>query len=223
MKPWHYTYGEMPLDEIGTLEIICDPTWKTAREDNELAIRFIRFLWASGHKITAIGGSDAHLPYGKAYEWASTPSWYGDPATFVYAKGLEQNQILEGLKKGHVYISRGVRLDLIINNGKYLPGDRVRERSLSYYIGSPDITFNAYVHLIINGKRKCTKELKPSSVANFRVRLSKDYKSISLEVRDTDNQFLAYVNPVYYGRRSPAFTTWQQAIEAFSLQEGVRI
>lgn len=221
MKPWEYTYEEMPLEKIGAIEVVCDPTWKSAQAANDLAIRFIHFLWTKGHRIVAIGGSDSHLPYGATYEWANTPSWYGDPATFVYAKGLTEEKILSGVKMGRVYISRGPLLEMRINGGKYLPGDTLKERSITYELSSPNLKEKVCATLIINGKKKCVKRLEPSKTLIFRVKLGINYSSVSIEIRDEKDEFLAIINPIFYGRKETTYTTWKQAIDAFRLQEGV--
>ena len=223
MKPWEYSYGEMPLDKIDSLEIICDPTWHTASKANDLALKFIQFLWSQGHKITAIGGSDAHLPYGVCYEGASSPSWYGDPATCVYAKALTEDEILKGVKRGAVYVARSLTLDIVINEGNNFVGDVLKERELVYKIGSSDLKKTVYVYLIINEEKICCEPLACGNFLIFHLNLEEGYKSISIEVRNDKKELVGCVNPIYYGTKEAAFTTWQQAIGAFCIQEGVHL
>jgi hypothetical protein len=58
-------------------------------------------LWAellnAGHRLVAVGGSDAHDP-------AASDRRVGKPATVVYASALSEDAIVEGLKSGRVYI-----------------------------------------------------------------------------------------------------------------------
>lgn len=196
MKPWEYSYGEMPLDKIDSLEIICDPTWRTAPEANDLALKFSQFLWHHGHKITAIGGSDAHLPYGECYEGASSPSWYGDPATFVYAKTLTEDEILRGVKAGRVYVTRSLTLDILINEGRNFVGDILKEKELVYKIGSSDLKETAYVYLVTNEKKVSCKELVCEGAVVFLLNLEEGYKSISIEVRNDKKELIGCINPI---------------------------
>lgn len=63
-------------------------------------IPFWEALLTRGYRITAIGGSDSHEPD----RAADKPGALGRPATVVYAGELSQTAILEGVKRGRVYI-----------------------------------------------------------------------------------------------------------------------
>jgi hypothetical protein len=57
-----------------------------------------------GHRLTAIGGSDAHDVSATATEGSLPPARVGVPATVVYARSLSQADILEGLRAGNVFV-----------------------------------------------------------------------------------------------------------------------
>ena len=225
MKPWHYSHAELPLSRINTLEIMCDPTWKTAPETNEKALRFLHFLNKKGHRIVGIGGSDSHLPYGEAYKWASTPSWYGDPTTYVLADVCDEACIIEAVQKGRVYISRGPKFEVLINKGTYLPGDYLLEDNLTYQIKAVEAVKLLYVDLVINSKledRKIRKEIAPYETIAFKVDLKSGDRCVSIEVRDEKEQLVAFINPVYRRKKVSVFTTWGEAVAAFEVEEGVQ-
>lgn len=70
-----------------------------------------------GYRITAIGGSDSH----DADRPASAPGALGRPATVVFAEGLSQAAILDGVKAGRVYIDvegTGATLDFQLGLGR---------------------------------------------------------------------------------------------------------
>ena len=54
----------------------------------------------AGHQITAVGGSDNH----DAGLSPTRPGAIGYPTTVVYAADLSQTSLLEGLRRGHVFI-----------------------------------------------------------------------------------------------------------------------
>ncbi|NTV78076.1 MAG: hypothetical protein HGA25_02755 [Clostridiales bacterium] len=45
MEPWHFTYGEMYMTKVNTIEIICDPTYPSAPLANRKDTAFLDFLW----------------------------------------------------------------------------------------------------------------------------------------------------------------------------------
>lgn len=223
MEPWQYTYEKLLLSRLNTLEIICDPTWHSAKVANEKALRFLHFLGRHGHRIVGIGGSDSHLPYGEAYEWADTPSWYGDPSTYVLAEACSKKAILEAVNQGRVYVSRKPKLEISINQGIYWPGADIMDTEVTYEIAVSDMQEEVYVNLMVNGKKKESKCLKPHEIACFNVKFKKTYECVSIEIRDTIGDLLAFVNPIYHGQLKPSFRTWGEAVSAFDKQEGVNV
>lgn len=222
MAPWAYQYEKLPLSTIQTIEVICDPTWKTATKANEKALRFWYFLNRHGHYIVGIGGSDSHLPYGECYEWAKTPSWYGDPTTYVWTQACKLNDIIEGVHQGRVYVSRGPKLEMSINKGKYLPGDNIAEKQLEYKVKAFHCAEKIYVDLVICKKTCLKKERKVLLVEQdicFEMDLEEEDEWISLELRNEEEALIGFVNPIYRKRKMPQFVTWGEAVKAFEAEE----
>jgi len=136
MEPWHFTYGDMDMTKVNTIEIICDPTYPSAPLANRKATAFLDFLWQQGLMIFAVGGSDSHNKVEELYEGSVEPSVYGDPSTYVFCKGLSIKNVIYGIKNGHSYVARYGTLEIDICDGKYLPGDLIieEEEKLTYRI-----------------------------------------------------------------------------------------
>nr|WP_318383508.1 CehA/McbA family metallohydrolase [uncultured Enterobacter sp.] len=112
---------EFDLRAVHLLEVINAPHLADEPVDNEKAIRFFDFLWRHGHRLTAVGGSDAH----KANAAGVYP--LGLPTTSIYCHGLSLENLLTGLRRGHTVIGNGVNVSLMLRHNEMtiLPGDEV--------------------------------------------------------------------------------------------------
>jgi hypothetical protein len=96
-----------------------------AEEGQYSGISFWEKYLNQGYRITAIGGSDNH----NAQTPAAGKSAIGSPTTVIYASDLSVASILDGIRKGHVFIdlsaSRDRRLEVSAEDGnqKALIGD----------------------------------------------------------------------------------------------------
>ena len=72
-----------------------------------------------GYRLTAIGGSDNHLP---AMDPAR-PGSVGSPTTVVWADNLSERAILDGVRAGHVFVDVEASHDRLIEVGA-LAGDQ---------------------------------------------------------------------------------------------------
>lgn len=200
MEPWHFTYEDFDLSKLNTLEVICDPSYKTAPAANDKAVYFLDFLWNKGYCIYGIGGSDSHLKIDEFNEGALEPSIYGDPATYVYCKGLSVQNVLEGVQKGHCYTARYVTLDIVINEGKYLPGDQIppEVEEITWKIQINNIKKPLKGCFIRNGE--IVKELrltKKGENAEYTMKNTGEPWWLRFGIIDPEGQVIAYVNPVY--------------------------
>jgi hypothetical protein len=73
----------------------CNNSYQLALWDHELSL---------GHKIVGVGGSDTHDPHIENQK-------LGQLVTYVYADELSEAGILNGLKRGRVYVSKGARIN----------------------------------------------------------------------------------------------------------------
>lgn len=212
MAPWDFQYSQLDLTLINAIEVLCDPTYKTAPEANDKAVAFLDFLWTKGFKIYAIGGSDSHNLYASPYEGSTLPSVYGDPGTYVHCQDLSVANVLAALRHGHSYVARFFRLD--IDMGGLLPGDIVPEGQKRPYRVSlsshhpyvADKTFTG--RFIVDNKVVMEKRLSPEdremALEDIEAYLGEaSWTWLRFGLYDGDGHVIAYVNPVYRGMKKP--------------------
>lgn len=218
MEPWHFTYGEFDLSRLNTIEVICDPTYETAPEANAKAVAFLDFLWNRGYRIYGIGGSDSHNKIDEYYEGSKEPSIYGDPATYVFCKGLSVQNVLDGIRNGHCYTARYVTLDLCIGGGKYLPGDLISEdeKEITYEISIKNINKPFKGCFFMNSK--IIKEVllkKDQDSVSFTIHNSGEPWWLRFGIYDMQGQVIAYVNPVYHKVVQPDKADYKNLLKEF--------
>lgn len=221
LKPWSWTFDEMLLSEVGTVEICCDPTWPTSPLANAEALELLTTIWNCGHRITAIGGSDAHLLPHERYGKAAVASIYGDPATFVFCQGLSGTNIIEALSKGHTYIERQCGLNLLINNGDILPGQDVGQMIITSRLSVQDDSIPYYVECVTN---KGVVSHHPVSLQEIEIVVDmSNYAWARFDIRrgvkgqEGAGEFEGTVNPIYNGTHSsfhqPLVETWGEMMQ----------
>ena len=160
---------------------------------------------AEGHRLTAIGGSDNHnalIPAGK-------PAAIGRPTTVVEASELAVPAMLEGIRRGRVFVdltsSPDKVLDLDANSGNNSArmggdlsasaGDVVQLRV--HVTACPDDK----VHLLLDGHESADLAPMPvgGSDATLHAKWTSDGKRhwIRAEVRDMQGKVLVIGNPIY--------------------------
>lgn len=109
-----------------------------------------------GYRIVGVGGIDSHRPYEGIHE-------LGQVVTYVYADELSEKGIIDGLKRGQVYISRGPKFEFSAKNGngteakmwEVLPNDGKVSFEISYQWNSPLNIFiikNGYIFEVIRSE-----------------------------------------------------------------------
>lgn len=72
-------------------------------------------LWdqhlSQGYKIVGVGGTDSHDPHKGLHK-------LGNVVTYVYAEELSERGIINGLKLGHTYVSRGPKINFTARTAK---------------------------------------------------------------------------------------------------------
>ena len=84
-------------------------------------------LLNNGCRIIGVGGTDSHDPFRGTDK-------LGQVVTWIYADELSENGILEGLKRGRVYISRGPELRFTAENSS---GQKVEMMEILHFDGQP--------------------------------------------------------------------------------------
>lgn len=223
LTQWQWLHEAAPLAAFSCMEIINDPTYPPGPGANDRAIRFLDLLWQDGHRIYGIGGSDSHNKENEWYDGADGPSIAGDPGTWVYSTELTQEKILHGLRCGHVYVSRFCTLDIRISgeDRDYLPGDEISGAGfINYHMEINGLREKPLVYRVYNGKKIPLEVtgVRPCvySINDMMELGHEPWEWLRMEVRRSDGTFLAYVNPVYHGSRTPRWVTFGDAVRYMS-------
>jgi hypothetical protein len=204
LPPWAWLMAETDLRDIHCLEIWNDPSWPDNRVGNPLAVEMWTRWLNAGHRITAIGGSDYHLPANKAGV-SKPPDRLGLPRTYVYATELSGAAILDGLRRRRVYVSMGARAEFgAQHQGIHYPigADLGVQSGVIELTGEvAPVGRSGVARLLYNGnmlaeallygdavKLHATVELDPSLPVWFR-----------LDVLDGNGLMLAITNPIFAG------------------------
>ncbi|HCW54678.1 MAG TPA: hypothetical protein DG753_13300 [Clostridium sp.] len=234
---WKWKFLNVELEQFDTIEICNDPTYYLGAESNDKVLKMLDILWNDGHKIYGIGGSDAHILPTETYDNSSERSIMGDPGTFVYCDKLTANNVIESIQQGHVYVSRGILLYIDIKvKGRdfaYLPGDEIEindQVEINYSINIKlENLVNEYgeinktemplkVYFIENGI-KTQKIISKEGPINFNSNWSKDdFKYLSVEIRDMQDNFKAYINPIYHGSKKHEIITFEDLFTKYTFE-----
>lgn len=216
LKPWEWQFKETLLKEIDVIEIWNDPTFKDNPKATEEALVLWDTLLNDGYRIAGIGGSDSHMRPTDLYPGATVPSLIGDPATYVWAEGLSGSSILEGIKRGHVYVTRFIdlKVDVKSNDSLILLGSEVEgDVVVDYTLKMEKTTEECEVIWIQNGEVIQKDLILPNSPYNFRASFEdSEFQWIRFELRRKDGELLAFSNPIYKGCKTPTLTTWGELL-----------
>lgn len=231
LYPWSWEFMQTPLGLIDTIEIENDPTYTGATESNEKALKLLDFLWADGHQIYGIGGSDAHNLPEEPYEGSELPSIIGDPRTSVYSTQLSAKEILTNVKMGHTCVSRFLKMKPAISlwfdsqekKQEYLPGDRLPEEctqktfTLQYKIKLQNAKEACRLRLLVNGTpamEQTVQRDKTEIVFTYQADPA-PYLWIRMDVRSIRGEFIGYINPVYAGETISRMNYYDEVLSAF--------
>ena len=208
LTEWKWLFKDTPLHKVDTLEIWNDPTYSANPQATEWALIAWDILLKDGHKITGIGGSDSHLKLDERYEGSEEASLIGDPGTFVYCEGLSIHNLVKALKNGHVFVSRGERIDFKL--GGFIAGDQsdILTGKIEAMVHSHDAV---EIEWIVDGQI-ASKEKGNQSSFQFDWN-DNAYHYIRVNVRKEDGTLYGFTNPIYFNDKRPSLDTWGQLLE----------
>jgi len=165
-------------------------------------------LLSSGIKLTALGNSNNHdisedkelTPNSQNEvfnEWISQGQYDGNPRNYIKVTDVTIDGIIDGIRKGHVFITNGPLMDITINNATF--GDtlkNVSDAEISYIIASNDCMLDQ-LNIIADGKIIETIPLAEDipTIGTLTLNLS-NYQWIVFEVITKSYQY-AISNPIY--------------------------
>lgn len=228
---WQWLMDDFSLDRVDCLEIINDPTYAAdemagAEKANRMAVALADLLWADGHRICAIGGSDSHNLLEERYGNATEPSIPGDPATWLHLHDLTPEHVTEALKDCRCYVTRHCRMvsefkvcgeDSIMKKirfGEKMPEDAV---ALLYEITLFDCTEKVCFYMMVNGEKRKLQSVQTSghsyTVQGLTHLQKKDWCCIRFGAETEDGSFLFFGNPMTKGSKTHEFLTLGEAME----------
>ena len=141
LDQWSCKDRELPLSKLDCLEIDNNPTFEYAvqyhaEEANQKAVALSDLLWADGHRICAVGGSDVHLKETERYGNSPMPAKPGNPSTWCYMEAMTPENLFESIQNCRVYVTRDCEIRFSCEccqadgkrmSGTYRFGDRLPE------------------------------------------------------------------------------------------------
>jgi len=186
-----------PWSDIGVMEVVNG----TTTDGPTSGLWFWHARLNEGHRLTGIGGSDDHAV-------RSTRTRLATPTTVVFATGLSETEILDGVRTGRVYIRtrgpQGPSVDLafdesgsIVHMGGTLRVSGPGTRTLR--ITTADAAGHA-LDIVSNGDVIATRVIADdAAVISVEVPVAPD-AWINVRLRD-DMGITAISNPIYIRRR----------------------
>ncbi len=200
LTPWEFCKEDCDLTGLNTIEVICDPTYPDSPSANDKAVAFMDFLWNKGQRLYGIGGSDSHNRREELYENSQEPSIYGDPATYVFCRGLSVDNLINAMKRGNCYTARYVELDISIGQGRYLPGDEITgTEEIEYSVAVHNVIKPMYGVFLLNGGIVKKEALEEGSEMICCINQKEDWW-LRFGIYDIEGHAICYVNPVYRSR-----------------------
>ena len=162
------------------------------REYNEEGLQ-LYYRWLNeGYKLVATAGSDIH---GKPQENVT-----GAAANVVYAQELSEAEIINGLRRGHLFLSTGPDLRLTAANGSQvnvMMGDTLAANGQIQVQGSwENVAATDVIRFVVNGE--VYDELSAEEVEQQTWTLDgQSAHWVMLELRGNQQQMRAITNPIF--------------------------
>ncbi|GAA3400924.1 CehA/McbA family metallohydrolase [Paenibacillus hodogayensis] len=218
---WAWQTTETLLEQLDAIEI-----WNGPHE-NKASLALWSALWNDGWRVPGIGGSDTHdLPDRAGLDESLPPRLLGDPGTWVYADRLSARAVLDAVRSGSVYVSRGPELDIVIAGGEngFTFGADLTERiepaegSESALIPCTLTVSGAAgqnLYVIENGAEVSVLTVEQEQ-QRFELAFRwhrRHYGWRRFELRHADGTLSAVTNPLFSGAKQPTLTTWGELLE----------
>ncbi len=183
-----WLYEDMMPGIATVVEIWNEPAWS---ESNEQALQLYYNWLNEGHRLVAISGSDIH---GKPKNPTSRIA-----LNVVYAHELSEAAILDGIRRGQVYLSNGpvVEFTATIPTGeKAEMGGCLKAGDAAVHAVWDNCDAADRVRFIIDGKVHAEESAQIKGDRSWDV--NGDVKWCLLEIRDTKNELRAVTNPIFW-------------------------
>ncbi|MCG7419609.1 CehA/McbA family metallohydrolase [Macrococcoides goetzii] len=204
---WSWLHDELDLTKIDSLELWNDPSYKDNPQATEDALKFWHASLVTGHRITAVGGSDFHHLIDVKDN--NRTNALNDPTTHVYCDGLNKDNLLQSIRNGHVFVTRFMDVEafnVTVNDKAVMFGETMNTSGnllVSFEVKGEPIT--AEVTLFTKDKRYVAA--LENNVATFNIEVEPN-DFFRFELRN--EALLAFTNPVYQGVIERTTTTYKE-------------
>lgn len=163
---------------------------------NNLALKWWDEQLRFGKKMIGIGASDSHKPSGSANN-------LGSPQTVVYANGLNKKSIIEGIKKGKVYVA--IDSSIVIDFSAQSENQKVELGGNVKIEGSNPINVIVKIqnclsyNITLHSEKGIIKSQKIESI-NEGIKwdiTNEALKFLRIEIRADDDKMIAFTNPIW--------------------------
>ncbi len=158
---------------------------------------------SKGVRLTAIAGSDNH----QADLQENAPKAVGSPTTVIFARELSEAAILEGIRRGHVYImtegpkGHAAQFKALQNNQEYSMGDNLKAPagSVVQFLTHTGFSSDTKIEIIHNGRRENVLEGETPSADSRGFQFTSDGRRhwFRLNIRSAGGTLLTLTNPIY--------------------------
>jgi hypothetical protein len=193
-----WRHDDFDWRKADALEVWNAPVFSGGEAANQQCRQLWDHLLNQGLRITGLGGSDAHY-------LGDTVQPVGLPVNYLYLDELSREGILQAIKKGRVFVTRGPEIYFyaISSSGHTLPGGEIahgKDIRLSAQVNGQGVA-NLKLRIIKNGN--CVRRIpvkQDYSCFNLDVNCKAgDWYRLELEEEGGSGKLAAFTNPVYIG------------------------
>ncbi|MCA9838020.1 MAG: CehA/McbA family metallohydrolase [Trueperaceae bacterium] len=189
--PWcsgcHWGYEQMMPGTIRHIEV-WNSSWEGSSH-NEAALHLYYSWLNQGHRLVATAGTDIHRPAKQDHSLGFN---------CVYANDLTAEAILQGVRQGHLYLTNGPELELLVETASgttFMMGDTVTETE-----GKLNLAWNNcqdfQLNLIVDGQ--VFQSWDSGGAGQEKLELNFAAKWLTLEVRNNRGELRALTNPIFF-------------------------
>lgn len=201
---WNFKETDYRL--IDMIEVWCN-SWRIGKIENCRSFKLWNKLLNEGLRVTGVSSRDWH-------DVDKVPKYGPISKTFVYANLLSEDKLIEGLRKGHVFVSSGPTVFFWTEHwGKnYMCGDEIEavaQESIRFNIKVENLQTFAQLKIIRDGSVFFEKDLSPKEelIVGFSdIPISDKFDNKKLEdswyrceiyAADKERNLLCFANPIY--------------------------
>lgn len=192
--PWctgcNWQYEEMMPGSARCVEIWNGP-WN-GDSGNEAALTLWHSWLNEGYRMVATCGTDIHHPLTRPHHGFSV----------VYAEELSEPAILEAIRRGHLYVSSGPRLELTAagaDGARAMMGDLLPAGEITFNVSWQNAETGDHLRIIGDGAIRDQREIDTQGAANWTVSGGRWYNA---EIRTASGILRAATNPIFIGAES---------------------